>query len=89
MFRGSTHPVLGWTSPYYRHFVPRWTVRLESAGRNLDYATTISLDPRRLEASIERVGSRSLKLSLNSHGTPVGTLSVRRHGSDLTVSRSP
>jgi hypothetical protein len=87
--RGRTDPLAGWTSPSYRDFLPRWTVRLQSSGRNRSYVTTISLDPSQLRANLGRVGQRRVKLELNSHGTPAGTLAIRRSGSRLTVNPNP
>jgi hypothetical protein len=89
MARGSDDPLTGWTSPSYRQFVPRWTVRLTSSGEDLEYVTTISLNPTRLRASLGRVGQRRVELSLSSLGGPAGTLSVRRHDSHLSVNRHP
>jgi hypothetical protein len=89
MLRGTTGPLAGWTSPSYRDFLPRWTVRLQSSGRNLSYVTTISLNPSRLRASLGRVGEKRVRLSLSSNGAPAGTLAVRRRGSRLTVNPNP
>ncbi len=89
MIRGRNDPLTGWTSPSYRDFVPRWTVRLQSSGEDMSYATTISLDPTRLRASLARVNQRRVKLSLSSNGAPAGTLSVWRRRSQLTVNPSP
>ena len=89
LVRGADNPLAGWTSPYYREFLPRWTVRLASSGKNLSYVTTISLDPSRLRASLGPVGQRRVKLSLSSNGAPAGTLAVWRRNSRLTVNPNP
>ena len=87
--RGRNNPLAGWTSPSYRDFLPRWTVRLASSGKNLSYVTTISLDPTRLRAGLGQVGERRVRLSLSSNGAPAGTLAVRRRDFHLSVNQSP
>ncbi len=89
MVRGSSDPFAGWISPFYRRLLPRWTVRLQSSGQNLNYVTTISLNPSRLQARLGSVGERRVRLSLSSNGDPAGTLSVLRRRSNLTVNQTP
>src|SRR5207244_3267852 len=48
--RGWKHPLAGLTSPFFRHWTPRWTVNYQSHARNAVYVTTLGLGPGQVRA---------------------------------------
>jgi hypothetical protein len=75
--RGRKHPLQGFTSPDFRRFDPRWTVRFDSRGRDLDRALAIGLDGQTWRAAPQRWDAREAVISID----------LGREGSELTVVR--
>jgi hypothetical protein len=88
LVRGSHRPLAGLTSPSYRTWRPRSTLRLRARERDATHAISIDVGSSRLRIAAARTGGRGYVLGLagSSHRSE---LRVTRRGRSLVVRRAP
>ena len=84
--RGEHHPLAGLTSPRFRVFRPRWTVKLASQASDSNRAATLSLNRDGLEATGVKAHRRVVGVTLRGRRGQRGRLVVTRKGRDLAIS---
>lgn len=87
--RGERDPLRGFTSPSFRRWVPRWTVRLRSEGGDLDHVTTITLDGPPLTARLVDWSDEAIRIDLGGPGSEAEGLRVAEEGEDFAITRVP
>jgi hypothetical protein len=84
--RGEHHPLAGLTSPRFRVFRPRWTVKLASQASDSNRAATLSLNREDLKATGVAVDAGHLTVRLRDRDGAAGRLVVNPRGRELRVS---